>query len=115
MPIQLNLTYADNSVVSALYRPVCDLLGCTWPVVLAGMGGVARADLVSAVTLAGGFGFLGMVREPTELIRDEVRRFTVAPCGVSTGSCARATASSGRTSRRSMSGPWKKFIIRKSR
>ena len=81
MPIQLNLTYADNSVVSALYRPVCDLLGCTWPVVLAGMGGVARADLVSAVTLAGGFGFLGMVREPTELLRDEVRRFTVAPCG----------------------------------
>lgn len=74
MAIRLNLTYGDNSVVSALHRPVCDLLGCTWPVVLAGMGGVARADLVSAVTLAGGFGFLGMVREPTELIRDEVRQ-----------------------------------------
>jgi nitronate monooxygenase len=74
MSIQRNLTYADNSVVSALYQPVCDLLGCTWPIVLAGMGGVARADLVTAVTLAGGFGFLGMVREPTELIRDEVRQ-----------------------------------------
>src|SRR5260370_32829109 len=85
MPIQPNLTYADNSVVSALYRPVCDLLGCTWPVVLAGMGGVARAELVSAVTCAGGFGFLGMVREPTALIRDEVQRVRAAtdrPFGV---------------------------------
>lgn len=75
MSIQRNLPYADNSVVSAWWRPVCDLLGCTWPILLAGMGEVARADLVTAVTLAGGFGFLGMVREPTELIRDEVRKY----------------------------------------
>jgi len=55
-----------------LHRPVCDLLGCTYPVVLAGMGGVARSELVAAVTRAGGFGFLGMVREPVDLIRSEV-------------------------------------------
>jgi nitronate monooxygenase len=36
------------------------------------MGGVARSDLVAAVTAAGGFGFLGMVREPPELITREV-------------------------------------------
>jgi len=36
------------------------------------MGGVARSELVGAVTDAGGFGFLGMVREPVSLIRTEV-------------------------------------------
>ncbi len=55
-----------------LHRPVCDLLGCTYPVVLAGMGGVARSELVTAVTEAGGFAFLGMVREPVDLIQSEV-------------------------------------------
>jgi nitronate monooxygenase len=74
MSIRLSPAYAGNSDASVLHRPVCDLLACTWPVVLAGMGGVARAELVSAVTLAGGFGFLGMVREPIERIRDEVRQ-----------------------------------------
>ncbi|MGC1347718.1 MAG: nitronate monooxygenase [Methyloceanibacter sp.] len=42
---------------------VCDLLDCRYPIVLAGMGGVARSELVTAVTNAGGFGFLGMVRD----------------------------------------------------
>ena len=36
------------------------------------MGGVARSELVAAVSEAGGFGFLGMVREPPALIRREV-------------------------------------------
>lgn len=57
-----------------LHRPICDLLGCHYPVLLAGMGGVARSELVAAVTEAGGFGFLGMVREPVELIQSEVQR-----------------------------------------
>lgn len=48
------------------------LLKCRHPIVLAGMGGVARSELVAAVTEAGGFGFLGMVREPIALIRREV-------------------------------------------
>ena len=61
-----------------LNTPVCDLLGCNYPVILAGMGGVARSELVSAVTLAGGFGFLGMVREPPELIREEISRVRAA-------------------------------------
>lgn len=54
--------------------PLCALLGCTVPVVLAGMGGVSRSELVAAVTEAGGFGFLGMVREPPELIVREIER-----------------------------------------
>lgn len=85
MSIQFNLTADGNRIASTLHRPVCALLGCTWPVVLAGMGGAARAELVSAVTCAGGFGFLGMVREPTALIRDEVQQVRAAtgrPFGV---------------------------------
>ncbi len=74
MSIHLYLTPDANNPVDVLHRPICDLLGCTWPVVLAGMGGVSRSELVSAVTRAGGFGFLGMVREPTALIREEVQR-----------------------------------------
>lgn len=50
------------------------LLGCRYPLVLAGMGGVARSELVGAVTAAGGFGFLGMVREPASLLEAEVAR-----------------------------------------
>ena len=61
-----------TAMATPLHRPVCDLLGCTHPIVLAGMGGVARSELVAAVTEAGGFGFLGMVREPVDLIRSEV-------------------------------------------
>lgn len=70
---------------SALRTAVCGLLGCDYPIVLAGMGGVARSELALAVTQAGGFGFLGMVREPPELIRREVeamRRGTPKPFGV---------------------------------
>jgi len=71
--------------MSDLHTPVCDLLCCDHPVVLAGMGGVARSELVAAVSEAGGFGFLGMVREPPDLIRREiaaVRARTSRPFGV---------------------------------
>jgi len=56
----------------SLRTEACNRLGCEHPVVLAGMGGVARSELVIAVTRAGGFGFLGMVRESPSLIRREV-------------------------------------------
>ncbi|KVF77221.1 2-nitropropane dioxygenase [Burkholderia sp. FL-7-2-10-S1-D7] len=75
----------EARAVQILHRPVCDLLGCAWPIILAGMGGVARAELASAVSATGGFGFLGMVREPVALIRREVERVRAAterPFGV---------------------------------
>lgn len=68
-----------------LHTQACDLLGCEEPVVLAGMGGVARSELVSAVCNAGGFGFLGMVRERPGFIREQVikvRAGTRKPFGV---------------------------------
>ncbi|MNO47611.1 Nitronate monooxygenase [compost metagenome] len=61
----------------ALHTPLVDLLGCEVPIISAGMGGVARHELAAAVSNAGGFGCLGMVREPVELIRREVRAYRV--------------------------------------
>lgn len=55
-----------------LRTPLCDLLGCEVPVLLAGMGGVARSELAVAVAKAGGFAMLGMVRESPDLIAAEV-------------------------------------------
>jgi nitronate monooxygenase len=68
-----------------LHTPICDLLGCPYPILQAGMGGVARSELVAAVTEAGGYGFLGIVREKPELIAQEidaVRARTDQPFGV---------------------------------
>lgn len=68
-----------------LHTPLCALLGCRYPILQAGMGGVARSELVAAVIEAGGYGFLGMVRETPDLIAQEidaVRGRTDAPFGV---------------------------------
>lgn len=68
-----------------LQTPVCALLGCEVPILLAGMGGVARSELVSAVAKAGGFGMLGMVRESPARIAaeiDAVRARTARPFAV---------------------------------
>jgi Nitronate monooxygenase len=58
---------------------------CRYPIISAGMGGPARSELAAAVSEAGGFGLLGMVRESPELIAREiaeVRRRTSGPFGV---------------------------------
>ena len=55
-----------------LRTPLCDLLGCEVPILLAGMGGVARSELAAAVARAGGYAMLGMVREDPDLIEREV-------------------------------------------
>lgn len=61
-----------------LHTPLCDLLGCDQPVLLAGMGGVSRWELAAAVTNAGGYGMLGMVRESPDLITREVTAMQAA-------------------------------------
>jgi nitronate monooxygenase len=61
------------------------LLGCRQPIISAGMGGPARSELAAAVSEAGGFGLLGMVRESPDLIEREivaVRAATHHPFGV---------------------------------
>lgn len=61
-----------------LRTPLCDMLGCELPVLLAGMGGVARWELAAAVAQAGGFAMLGMVREDPALIEAEVTALRAA-------------------------------------
>lgn len=77
--------------MTALHTPICDLLECRYPVLQAGMGGVARSELAAAVSAAGGFGCLGMVREPPTVIAREiaaVRARTDRPFGVNLIPCA---------------------------
>ena len=45
-----------------LKTPLCESLGIEHPVFLAGMGGVAYAEVCAAVSEAGGLGTLGMAR-----------------------------------------------------
>ena len=71
--------------MAQLRTPICDLFGIEVPVFLAGMGGVAYADVCAAVSEAGGFGTLGMAVESPEGIRREMRRvreLTDKPFGV---------------------------------
>lgn len=71
-------------------RPVlrtrlCDLLDIEYPVILAGMGGVSTAELVAAVSEAGGLGVVGAASMPAEEIERQVRRIrdlTSKPFGV---------------------------------
>jgi len=64
---------------------ICDLLEIDVPIFLAGMGGVAFADVCAAVSAAGGYGTLGMAGDQPEGIRREMRRvreLTDKPFGV---------------------------------
>lgn len=67
----------DRSETS-LRTPLCDLLGCRVPILLAGMGGVSHWELAAAVAKAGGYPMLGMVREDPDLIEAEVTALRAA-------------------------------------
>jgi enoyl-[acyl-carrier protein] reductase II len=69
----------------SLRTPICDLLGIEHPIMLAGMGGVAYAEVCAAVSEAGGYGCLGMAGRSPDEIRDEMRKvraLTDRPFGV---------------------------------
>lgn len=57
-----------------LRTDICDLFGIEYPIVLAGMGGVAMADLVSAVSNAGGLGVIGAATLGPDDLRREIRK-----------------------------------------
>ena len=57
-----------------LHTPICDYFDIEYPILLAGMGGVAMHRLVAAVSNAGGLGVIGAAGcSPAEL-REEIRR-----------------------------------------
>src|SRR5579884_3698117 len=62
-----------------------DLIGCTVPIQLAGMPGVATPELAAAVSEGGGLGMVSGVRMPPQVLSDyldSVRRLTAKPFGV---------------------------------
>jgi enoyl-[acyl-carrier protein] reductase II len=64
---------------------ICDMLDIEFPVVSAGMGFVARAELAAAVSNAGGLGVIGGAGFTPQRLRDEINRcreMTDKPFGV---------------------------------
>jgi len=57
---------------------LCDLFGIEYPIIQAGMGPFTAADLVVAVSRAGGLGSLGGASRPTADLREQVARIRAA-------------------------------------
>jgi len=58
--------------MSDFHTPLCDLLGCRYPIVQTGMGWVTGSELVAATTNAGGFGFLAGATIAADRIEAEI-------------------------------------------
>jgi NAD(P)H-dependent flavin oxidoreductase YrpB (nitropropane dioxygenase family) len=70
-----------------LRTSLCDLLDIEYPILLAGMGGAANAELAAAVSEAGGLGILGAINlTPDELDAEikKLKKLTSKPFGVDT-------------------------------
>ncbi len=63
-----------DTVRHVLHTPLCELLGCEYPVVQTAMGWVAGSSLVVATTNAGGFGFLAGATIAADRIEAEILR-----------------------------------------
>lgn len=57
-----------------LKTPICEELGIEYPIFLAGMGGISMADLVGAVSEAGGMGFLGAAVLEPKVLKEEIAK-----------------------------------------
>jgi enoyl-[acyl-carrier protein] reductase II len=71
--------------MSRLQTPVCDLLGIEIPIFQGGMATYTSAELVAAVSNAGGLGIIGALGRNRDDLRDEIRRvrnLTSKPFGV---------------------------------
>lgn len=71
--------------MSRLRTPVCDVLGIEVPILQGGMSTYTSAQLVAAVSNAGGLGIIGALNRNADDLRDEIRRvraLTSRPFGV---------------------------------
>jgi enoyl-[acyl-carrier protein] reductase II len=50
-----------------------EMLGIEYPIIQAGMGGVALAELAAAVSNAGGLGVLAGAMMEADILRDQIR------------------------------------------
>lgn len=68
----------------SLRTEVCDLLGIEYPIIQGGMAWVATAELVAAVSNAGGLGIIGAGSLPAEALQQEIqktKKLTTRPFG----------------------------------
>jgi len=68
-----------------LKTAICDLFGIEYPIIQGGMAHVATAELVSAVSNAGGLGIIGTGRAEPDWVREQIRltrQWTNKPFGV---------------------------------
>ena len=66
---------------------LCDLLEIEYPILLAGMGGAANAELAAAVSESGGLGIIGAINLTPDELDAEIRKLkklTSKPFGVDT-------------------------------
>lgn len=71
--------------MTSLRTPLCDLLGCKYPIIQTAMGWVAGPELVAATGNAGGFGFLAGATIPADEMEADILRIKAlsdAPFGV---------------------------------
>ena len=76
---------AMTDATPRLRTRVCDVLGIDVPILQAGMSTFTSAELVAAVSNAGGLGILGALLRPVDELRAEIRRIrtlTTRPFGV---------------------------------
>lgn len=79
------MSAAGENEVPLVRTPVCELLGIETPVLQAGMSTFTSAELVAAVSEAGGLGILGALGRSADDLRveiDRVRALTSRPFGV---------------------------------
>lgn len=79
--------------MTTLKTPLCDLLGIEYPILQAGMGGVAFGPLAAAVSKAGGLGTIAAISPTPERVEQEiklVRSLTDKPLCVDIGFPQRA-------------------------
>ena len=65
--------------------PLCELLGIKYPIIQGGMASLGTAELVSAVSNAGGLGILGSGSAPSDWLREQIKttkKWTDKPFGV---------------------------------
>ena len=64
---------------------ICDLLNIKYPIMQGGMAWIGTAELVAAVSNAGGLGVIGAGHMPPDILRNEIRKaksLTKNPFGV---------------------------------
>jgi nitronate monooxygenase len=75
----------EQSARTVFRTSLCDLLGIEYPIIQAGMSGVAGPELVAEVSKAGGLGILTGALTPPDQLREKIRRIrklTDRPFGV---------------------------------